>query len=139
MTHKGASFQSDMYCDAASHHALLTHSCFCIMRSELCFNICNLPSSFLLDSEVPNLRVEDNICDALRYASQHWARHMLQATSREYKALQAHIVEFLHTQFLFWIEAMNLLQVSSQCASMLLEVRDCIRKVRKTISLIYID
>ena len=131
LTHKGASFQIDMYCDAAMHHALLAHSCFCIMRSELCFNICNLPSSFLLDSEVPNLQVEDQICDSLRYACQYWAGHMVQATSSEHKALHEHIVDFLHTRVLFWIEAMNLLHMSSQCAHILLEIRDCIQKVRK--------
>ena len=108
-----------------------------IMMSGLHFNICNLPSSFLLDSEVPNLQVDDKICDSLRYACQYWAEHMAHAAPSEHKALQAHIVDFLHTHVLFWIEAMNLLQMSSQCARMLLEVRDCIRKVRKTISLIY--
>ena len=103
------------------------------MRSELCFNICNLPSSFLLDSEVPNLQleVEEKICDSLRYACQYWTEHVVQATYSEHKALQAHIVEFLSTQFLFWIEAMNLLQVSPQCARMLLEVREFIQKVSK--------
>jgi hypothetical protein len=121
----------DMSCDPASHHALLTHSCFCIMMSGLCFNICNLPSSFLFDSEVPNFQVEDKICDTLRYACQFWAEHMVQATASEHKALQAHMVKFLNTQVLFWIEAMNLLQASSQCAHMLLKVRNCIWKVRK--------
>ena len=131
VTHKGTSFEFNMFCDAASHHALLTHSCFRIMRSELCFNICNLPSSFLLDSEVPNLQVEDKISDSLRYTCRYWAEHMVQATPSEHKAQQAHIVDFLHTRLLFWIEAMNLLQVSSQCAHILLKVRDCIRRVRK--------
>ena len=120
-----------MFCDAATHHALITQSCFRIMKSELCFNICNLPSSFLLDSEVPNLRVEDKIYDSLRYASLYWAEHMVQATPSEYKALRAHIVDFFHTRVLFWIEAMNLLQSLSQCSRMLLEVRNCIQKVRK--------
>ena len=128
----GNSFQIvDMSCDAASHHALLTHSCFRIMKSGLCFNICDMPSSFLLDSEVSNLRVEDKICDSLRYACQYWARHMVQAMPSEHMALQAHIVDFLNTLVLFWIEAMNLLQMSSQCAHILLEVRDHIQKVRK--------
>ena len=127
----------DISCDPASHHALLTHSCFHIMMSGLHFNICNLPSSFLLDSEVPNLQVDDKICDSLKYACRYWAEHMAHAAPSEHKALQAHIVDFLHTHVLFWIEAMNLLQMSSQCARMLLEVRDCIRKVRKTVSLIY--
>ena len=56
---------------------------------------------------------------------------MIQATPSVHKDLQAHIADFLHTRVLFWIEAMNLLQMSSQCARMLLEVRDYIQKVRK--------
>jgi NACHT domain len=132
ITHSGTSFQVvDMSCDPASHHALLTHSCFRIMKSGLCFNICNLPSSFLLDSEVPNLQVEDKICDSLRYACQYWAEHMFQAMPSEQKALQEHVVDLLHTYVLFWIEAMNLLQMTSQCARKLLKVHDCIQKVRK--------
>ena len=72
ITHSGMSSQIiDMSCDPASHHAILTHSCFHIMKSGLCFNICNLPSSFLFDSEVPNLQVKDNICDSLRYACRY--------------------------------------------------------------------
>ena len=86
---------------------------------------------YSIDSEVPNLRVEDNICDSLRYACLYWAEHMIQAAPSDHKALQAHVVEFLHNQVLFWIEAMNLLQMSSQCARILLEVRDCVQKVRK--------
>ena len=128
----GTSSQTvDMSCDPAFHHALLTQSCFRIMKSGLCFNICNLPSSFLLDSEVPNLKVEEKIFHSLRYACQYWAEHVVQATPSEHEALQAHIVDFLHMRVIFWIEAMNLLEMSSQCAHMLLKVRDCILKVRK--------
>ena len=132
ITHFGTSFEYvDMSCDPSFHHTLLAHSCFRIMKSHLCFNICNLPSSFLLDSEVPNLQVEDKICDSLRYACRYWAKHVVQATPSELKALQAHIVDFLHTHVLFWIEAMNLLQLSSKCAHMIQEVRSYILKVRK--------
>ena len=131
ITHSNTFIQVDMSCDPAVHHALLTHSCFHIMMSGLCFNICNLPSSFLLDSEVPNLRVEDRIHDSLKYACRYWAEHMVKATPTEHKALWAYIVDFLHTHALFWIEAMNLLKMSFHCAHMLLKVRDCILKVRK--------
>ena len=131
-THLSTSPQTvDMSCNPASHHAFLTHSCFHIMTSGLHFNICNLPSSFLLDSEVPNLHIEEKICDILRYACQHWAKHMIKAAPSQHKALQTHIVKFLHTHVLFWIEAMNLLQVSSQCTGMLQEVRNYVLKVRK--------
>jgi len=120
----------DMSCDPASHHALLTHSCFRIMMSGLHFNICNLPSSFLLDSEVPNLLVEEKIWGALKYACQYWAQHMIQATPDEYKELQTQITDFLFNRVLFWIEAMNLLHLSPQCTFMLQQVRTCILKVR---------
>ena len=57
----------DMLCDEAAQHARLTLSCFRIMKSQLRFNICDLPSSFLLDSEVPDLndRIRTNIGDGL--------------------------------------------------------------------------
>ena len=86
--------------------------------------------------EVPNLQLEvkNKICDPLKYTCQYWAEHMVKATPNE--TSQAHIEDFLHTRVLFWIEAMNLMQVSSQCARMLLEVRNCL-KVRKLYSLIY--
>ena len=45
----------DMHCEEAIVHARLTRSCFRIMKCHLRFNICDLPSSFLLDSEVPDL------------------------------------------------------------------------------------
>jgi len=124
----------DMSCSPASHHAFLTHSCFRIMMtgpSCLCFNICNLPSSFLLDSEVPNLKVEENICDVLQYACRYWAQHMIQAISSEYMDLQAKIADFLQVHVLFWIEAMNLLHLSSHCTAMLQQVQTCILKARK--------
>jgi len=57
----------DMLCDEAAQHARLTLSCFRIMKSQLRFNICDLPSSFLLDSEVPDLkdRIRAKIGDGL--------------------------------------------------------------------------
>jgi hypothetical protein len=132
ITHSGISPQSvNMFCDPASHHAFLAHSCFGIMMTGLHFNICDLPSSFLLDSEVPNLQVKKKISETLKYACQYWAQHMVKATPSEHKALQGHIVNFLHTCVLFWIEAMNLLKVTSQCARMLQGVHKWILKVRK--------
>ena len=63
----------DMSCDMASCHALLTQSCFNVMMSlsGLHFDICQLPSLFLLDSQVPDLdlRIQKNIPDVLWYCS----------------------------------------------------------------------
>jgi len=119
----------DMHCDKAAHHARLVRSCFRIMKSQLQFNICDLPSSFLLDSEVPDLndRIRANIGDGLRYSCHHWAQHFAQTSSGDGRR---EIGDFLQLVVLFWIEAMNLLESRAQCAPMLQQARECILKVR---------
>ena len=119
----------DMHCDEAAQHARLAHSCFRIMKSHLRFNICDLPSSFLLDSEVSNLkdRIRANIGEGLRYSCLHWAQHFAQASSGDGRR---EIGDFLQLGVLFWIEAMNLLESRAQCAPMLQQARECILKVR---------
>jgi len=125
----------DMSCNPASHHALLTHSCFHIMMSNLCFNICDLPSSFLFDSELPNLQAKEKIGDVLKYACQYWAQHMVQATAIQHNDLQGQIRSFLQIHVLFWIEAMNLLHLSAQCSRILQQARQCILKVKEKLIL----
>ena len=124
----------DMSCNKASHHAFLTHSCFNVMMSSsgLHFNICELPSSFLLDSEVPDLDllIQKNIPDVLRYCSCYWAQHLAQTTQDQAIVLFSHVAKFLTKHVLFWIEAMNLLKSSSSCASMLQRARQKVLDVR---------
>jgi hypothetical protein len=51
------------------------------MTASLRFNICNLTSSYLLDSEVENLKqlVEENILRnaGLEYACRYWTSHLV--------------------------------------------------------------
>ncbi|KIJ53753.1 hypothetical protein M422DRAFT_775760, partial [Sphaerobolus stellatus SS14] len=110
----------DMSCDEASHHALLTRCCFNIM-SRLHFNICNLPSSFLLDSEIPDLshRVQENISEILRYSCQYWVQHLSRTATDHRETLHTCIRDFLPECVLFWMEVMNLLQLHAQCSPML--------------------
>ena len=121
----------DMSCNQETHHTLLAHSCFSIMKSELLFNICELPSSFLLDSEIPDLgdRVRENIGEALRYSSQYWAQHLTRGTSDDHEG-RVRIHEFLRVRVLFWIEMMNLLGRSAQCAAILQRAHEWVSKVR---------
>ena len=111
-----------MLCNKSTHHAVLAQSCFRIMKSKLKFNICDLPSSFLFDSEVLDLsnRVNANISEVVKYSCRHWAHHVTQATAN---SLQDCISEFLDIRVLFWIEAMNLLGLSGRCSLNLLSVR----------------
>jgi len=118
----------DMHCDEAAHHAHLVGSCFRIMKRHLRFNICGLPSSFLLDSEVRDLddRIRANIGDGLRYSCLHWDHHLSQTSSG---VGRREIGDFLQLKVLFWIEAMNLLGSRARCTPMLRQARECILKV----------
>ena len=121
----------DMSCNTAAHHAFLTHSCFRIMNADLQFNICNLPSSFLLDDEVPDLscRVQENIGSAVEYSSRYWVQHLYRADSSGQVAQRSLLCDFLRLRILFWIECMNLLGSKAQCTPMLQRAREWVLKV----------
>ena len=125
----------NMSCDVAAHNTVLTRRCVDIMMSNLHFNICNLPSSFLLDSEVVGLAqlVKENISDILAYCCRYWSQHLAQAASNDRDGLLPCIQNFFPMHVLFWIEAMNLLQSSHQCPSMLQQARAWVLNVRPRI------
>ena len=122
----------NMSCDVAAHNTVLTRRCFGIMMSNLRFNICNLPSSFLLDSEVPGLAqlVQMNINGVLSYSCRYWSQHLARAASNDRDTLLPCVRGFFPMHVLFWIEAMNLLQSSNRCPSMLQQACEWVSKVR---------
>ena len=128
----------DMSCNTAAHHAFLTHSCFRIMNADLRFNICNLPSSFLLDDEVPDLscRVQENIGSAVEYSSRFWAQHLYRVDCSDQEAQRSQLCDFLRVRVLFWIESMNLLGSKAQCTPMLQRAREWVVKVGNSCHLI---
>ena len=101
------------------------------MGAQLRFNICDLPSSFLLDSEVHELErlVCEKISEALRYSCRYWGPHLDQATDHN-PELNSAVRRFLHDQLLFWIEAMNLIGSRGGCDHQLREVVQWLGKVR---------
>ncbi|QRW25631.1 Vegetative incompatibility protein HET-E-1 [Rhizoctonia solani] len=96
------------FCNRSSHNQFLARHCLEIMKIRLCFNICQLESSYLLDDEVPDLndRVEALIPPVLRYASRFWVDHLTQGTASEH--VFELVYDFLSYRLLFWMEVMNL-------------------------------
>ena len=118
-------------CDEPAHHNLLGESCFQIM-SGLRFNMGNIPSSFLFDSDNAVAlaeQVNKNISAVLRYSSQHWTHHLPSPELINIDNLLRLISEFLQIRILFWIEAMNLLKLRNQCTPMLQRAREWVLKV----------
>jgi hypothetical protein len=105
---------------ATSYFRDRTQDCVRVMNESLRFNICNLPSSFLLDKDDKGLadRTKTNIGPELRYACQHWAAH-LASVRHDHQGdvqLSALLLDFYSLKVLFWMEAMNLLKSDCRLA-----------------------
>jgi len=124
----------DVFCDAPAHHGVLAQRCFGVMQESLHFNMCNLPSSYVFDSEVPGLNasIDKTITPTLRYVSRHWARHLLWAlpVKNDADELFCGLKNFLCNKLLFWMEVMNLLGAKFECSSLLKDAELWLERVR---------
>ncbi|KAF9547027.1 hypothetical protein CPC08DRAFT_715892 [Agrocybe pediades] len=95
------------HCNPGEFHMELSSFCFDVMGKELRFNICDLETSFLFDSDVPDLqqKIERNISDALFYSCKHWGNHLVRSIFAE--DIHTKLVCFLETRLLFWMEVLN--------------------------------
>jgi hypothetical protein len=105
----------DMYIDIVNQHDLLASHCLSLMESQLRFNICNLPSSFLSDNEVQDIkeRTDENIGEALQYSSNFWVYHL--GRGRLNGQIVNKVGRFVKRKMIFWIEAMSILGKLSEC------------------------
>ena len=106
-------------------------ACLRIMNNGLEFNICDLPTSFALNSQIKDLsqRVEKHISPELQYACLASAQHMQRtilpsasyfdqeniSTSSQRLQLEAldiaeELKSFLQHKFLYWLEAHSCMQ-----------------------------
>ncbi|GAB1528145.1 hypothetical protein RhiTH_011336 [Rhizoctonia solani] len=99
---------SRFYCNEAEHSQLLSGHCFVIMKNQLRFNICQLKTSFITDSEVQDLEVRKAryIPPALSYVAHHWGDHVVKCARSE--MVEANLEEFLSNRLLFWMEVLSL-------------------------------
>jgi hypothetical protein len=121
------------WCNEPAHHNRLAESCFRVMKFGLRFNMGDIKSSFLYDSdnaEALSETVKNNTSAVLRYSARHWTHHLPAAQSINSNDLLFCVSEFLQIRVLFWIEAMNLLKLRSQCTPMLQQAREWVLKVR---------
>ncbi|THU79129.1 hypothetical protein K435DRAFT_698561, partial [Dendrothele bispora CBS 962.96] len=95
------------HCDITKHHTYVTRV---VLDRQLKFNICDFPSSFLADRDVPNIdqTIEEKINEGLWYSCNFWAFHLTNANLHEGEVIET-FEKFMDEKILFWIEAMNLL------------------------------
>jgi hypothetical protein len=100
---------SIFYVDLRLAHHQLAHSCLGLVLTDLRFNICNLESSYLANKDVEDLeaRIVQHLPPALSYACRLWDDHLehLDFETDLFGKLQT----FFEKKFLFWLEALSLL------------------------------
>ncbi|TRM61075.1 hypothetical protein BD626DRAFT_571106 [Schizophyllum amplum] len=95
----------------------LADACFQILNRELRFNICQLPTSFVLNDDIDELcgRVAKHVSPGLQYAARAAAGHLRQSTDTQPGIVQPRILDavilFLEKKFLFWLEVCSCLRL----------------------------
>jgi len=125
----------EFWCDQAEYHQRLADSCFRVMKEGLRFNICNIESSFVFDRDNPTLSdtIKDSISSTLSYSCRNWDRHLSFTSSSTSGSLHEALLEFVKLRAIFWIEAMNLLELCGLCDPMLRTASKWVTSVSPTL------
>ena len=111
LTDPGRCTNQQFFVEPSIHHREILLLCLKIMKARLKRNICQLDDHVLL-SEVKDLdaRRTAHIGDALRYACQFWASHLVETIDsvHDVKELESGISSFFENCLLFWIEVLSL-------------------------------
>ena len=102
------------FIDPSVHHQEILLSCLNLMKERLKKNICDLDDYASLN-KVEGLHVccQTQIGDALGYACQFWAKHLVEVPSNGPGVGEVHkaINEFFITHLLYWIEVLSLMGI----------------------------
>jgi AAA ATPase domain len=110
------------YVDIGESHHQLALSCIGLLLESLKFNICELDSSYLPNSDVPDMesRIVKCISPALSYACVFWGDHLECIPFEREIFLKLRFL--FETKFLFWLEVLSVkssLGVASRAMSSL--------------------
>ncbi|ELU36529.1 peptidase C14 [Rhizoctonia solani AG-1 IA] len=97
------------YCNLNTWNTTMAEACLKLIdATKPRFNICRLPSSFLLDKQVDDLdqRVAQSISPGLVYACRYWTAHL--SLGEESGSLTELVGGFFESKLLMWMEVMNL-------------------------------
>jgi hypothetical protein len=98
-------------CGTETQQRALVSALLKVLNRQLKFNICDLPTSYLRNSDMPDLqwRLDNYIPLHLRYAAQFWVDHLVE-TAYDSCSGQG-VQDLLFKKFLFWLEVLSLLGI----------------------------
>lgn len=102
------------FVDENEAHELMALGCLRVMETELKFNIGRIPTSFLPNHKIPNIKdlVQQHISQQLSYASQNWSVHVLGMANIAVAVKP--VLRLLRDNFLKWLEVMSLTETDPQ-------------------------
>ncbi|PAV22978.1 WD40 domain containing protein [Pyrrhoderma noxium] len=94
--------------DPSVQRAYIASKCLKRMEDLLKYNICNIPSSSVLNSDVPDIdnRVTQCIPSFLNYICCNWIHHLQDVSYSQHLYSQLRL--FVYNQLLFWFEVLSL-------------------------------
>ncbi|KAJ6612376.1 WD40-repeat-containing domain protein [Mycena sp. CBHHK59/15] len=100
----------DLLCGTEDQQCSVVFDTLRVMQKDLKFNICDLPTSYLRNVDIADLkgRKEKYIPAHLAYSCCFWADHL--ASTRYNPELAQVTGEFLFGRFLFWLEVLSFLE-----------------------------
>jgi hypothetical protein len=101
----------DFRVDVQEANGQLAHRCLITMTKELKFNICQLETSCVLNTDVRDLdsRVQEKISAALQYSSMHWSSHLCSGSLPASELSELLNIFLTGTQLLYWLEVLSLM------------------------------
>ena len=116
----------------------LAFSCLLVMKNGLRFNICQMPSSYLPNSKVPNLdaRIKEHISPELSYSCRFWTTHVC---NMPFKVSIADVIRKLFSgkELLFWFEVLSLLKSINTCVGSLSSLIQWITVCQLVLCIVY--
>ncbi|KAI0049909.1 hypothetical protein FA95DRAFT_1488222, partial [Auriscalpium vulgare] len=117
LTHESS---GDFYIeDVSQHHDSFAWSAIHTLNKVLKFNMCSFPTSYCANSDVSGLHASAQFYFDTwsRYAIQYWGLHF--AKSLLGASLESSVTQIVETKFLFWLEAISLLNIGNTAATTL--------------------
>ncbi|KAG8846669.1 hypothetical protein FRB91_000553 [Serendipita sp. 411] len=110
-------------------HGLMAKGCLAIMKRELCFNICQLESSFVLNKDVPDMneKISKHISKGLQYGCIHWPDHIINSNGRSRDCeVETALLRVMEDEYpLYWIEVIGALGKIPKTIRGLQDVEQC--------------
>ncbi|KIJ23068.1 hypothetical protein M422DRAFT_276429 [Sphaerobolus stellatus SS14] len=108
------------------HHFDISLGLIHVLNTQLCFNICQIQTSYTRNSNIKELNeiIQKKISPELSYACQFLGAHLqkLSDAGKQDKEIHALLREFLEKKLLFWFEALGLLKKIDCAISCLSEI-----------------